>query len=630
MAWSVLQSASFTETTAALTSFGVTYGTNLSAGTKLIAVVEASGGGSVSISTTQVKDGAGNSFTKIYAIGLDGNTIQGELSLWAMDTPAGDVGTKPTITATTSSGEFGANILVQEVSGLAVGNTTAAMIDGSAQSVDGPSGATTGSPSYSSTAVNEYLMALYGDNCSSTITWTAPGGYNVDTHAVNSNSSGDCGVAYKNSTGGTETGSWSRTNTSSNWAAVLVAFQLAPSAATVWPDPSTQIPPGLGNPMAWQNQEPTWLTPEPIPAAQTPVDTGYPRPPGFMSPMAWQDQTAQYNPQIPPAFINFTDSVAVVDAESAPAVAVSLADPVAVADLASGLTFPPFTDAAGVVESIQVTVPITLADAVAVVDAVSVAVAVTFTDAAGVTDLASARTFPYPEAAGVTDAFAISIGITLADVAAITDLPLPVPVISAVPAPPWTPPAVTPGRVLWGTGILLTAPSGTAVPSDQNLGVASAWLALGWTYVGATVDGVQISYAPTVTELSSAEGTPLAEVVTAADVTISVALSEETLATIALATGNNAGVAVTAAGPGQPGKQKLSLSTTWPTMAAALIGLNQLGYARVLLVPSVVSTGQMAAAYRRAASQRAYPVVLTATCPWTSITWTDLTSVATS
>jgi hypothetical protein len=403
----------------------------------------------------------------------------------------------------------------------------------------------------------------------------------------------------------------------------------AATAGTPWPPPL--IPPGMGSPMAWQDQEPTWLTPQVSPPAQTPqAAVDQLTPPGFMSPMAWQDQTTQYNPQIPPTQINFTDSAAAVDAESAPAVAVSLADPVAVADLASGLTFPPFTDAAGVVESIQITVPITLADAVAVVDSVSVAVAVTFTDAAGVTDLASARTFPYPEAAGVTDAFAVSIGITLADVAAITDLPLPTPVISAVPAPPWTPPAVTPGRVLWGTGILLTAPSGTAVPSDQNLGVASAWLALGWTYVGATVDGVQISYAPSVTELSSAEGTPLAEVVTAADVTISVALSEETLATIALATGNNAGVAVTAAGAGQPGKQVLSLSTTWPTMAAALIGLNQLGYARVLLVPSVVSTGQMAVPYRRAAAQRAYPVTLTATCPWTSITWTDLTSVATS
>ena len=64
--------------------------------------------------------------------------------------------------------------------------------------------------------------------------------------------------------------------------------------------------------------------------------------------------------------------------------------------------------------------------------------------------------------------------------------------------------------------------------------------------------------------------------------------------------------------------------------SAALIGVNQLGYARVLYVPVVVSAGQVQTAFRRAAQQRLYPLTLTATCPYNNITWTDLTAIATS
>jgi hypothetical protein len=696
MAWSVLQSASTAATSTNATTQPVTYGTNLSSGTKLIAYVSISSGSTVT--TSSVSDGT-NNFNSVQSIESGSQT---NISVWQLDTPAGDVGTKPTITAHLS-GTAECSILIQEVSGLATGTTNAACVDGTPGTGTGSGGSSTGSPSYSSSASNEFLVAVYGDN-GGPETWTKPAALTADTHSVNTNSFSDLAAAYGNSTNGTEAGSWSLTGSTATWGTILLAFKLgaaAPTTATQWPA-AAPVPPGFSNPMAWQNQEPTWLTPEPIPAAQTPVETDYPTPPGFMSPMAWQDQAPTYNPPPAPTPITLADAAAAVDAQSPIAAAVPLADAAAALDVASGLAFPladaaasvdsisvavavPLTDVAGITESIVSGVPVTLTDAAAAVDAITVpaeaitladaagsvdsltvavslsvadvaaavdaetvaaavpladaaaaidsitipAEAITLADAAAVVDVASALAFPLTDAAGVVDAFALT-GITLSPADAAGAIDAIVVGVYSPPPPPWTPPSVTPGRVLWGTGILLTAPSGTAVPSDQNLGVASAWLALGWTYVGATVDGVQISYAPSVTELASAEGTPLAEVVTAADVTVSVALSEETLATIALATGNNAGVAVTAAGAGQPGKQVLSLSTTWPTMAAALIGLNQLGYARVLLVPSVVSTGQMAVPYRRAAAQRAYPVTLTATCPWTSITWTDLTSVATS
>jgi hypothetical protein len=65
-------------------------------------------------------------------------------------------------------------------------------------------------------------------------------------------------------------------------------------------------------------------------------------------------------------------------------------------------------------------------------------------------------------------------------------------------------------------------------------------------------------------------------------------------------------------------------------MACALVGRNQLGYARVLNIPQVMSAGQVQTAYRRAAQQRLYPLTLNTICPFNQITWTDLTAIATS
>ena len=195
----------------------------------------------------------------------------------------------------------------------------------------------------------------------------------------------------------------------------------------------------------------------------------------------------------------------------------------------------------------------------------------------------------------------------------------------------YTPPAYTPTNVLYGTGILFTALVGTAVPSDQNLGVASAWTGLGWAYVGATEAGVTLTFNPTVQNIMIEEQpTPVGVAVSTADLQITFSFSEETLSNINLAWGNGGSVAVTSPGAGQPGKSVLTLSTNFQQVAVALIGKNQLGYARVLEIPEMVSAGQVQTAYRRAAQQRLYPCTLSAVCPFTSIGWTDLTSIATS
>jgi hypothetical protein len=195
----------------------------------------------------------------------------------------------------------------------------------------------------------------------------------------------------------------------------------------------------------------------------------------------------------------------------------------------------------------------------------------------------------------------------------------------------YTPPNYTTTNVLYGTGILFTAIPGTTLPSDQNLGVGTSWTGLGWAYVGATEAGVTVTFNPSTQNINIEEQpTPVAVAVNTADLQITCSLSEETLANVNLAWGNGGTIATTAPGAGQPGKQVLSLSTNFASMAAAIVGKNQLGFARVLSIPLVISAGQVQTAYRRAAQQRLYPLTLSAICPFSQITWSDLTAVATS
>ena len=136
MSWALVQSNSAGSGSA---SPAVAFTTaNLSAGTTEICYATSYAG-----TTTGVSDGT-NAFIKIAAISNGG----GEVSCWALNTPAGKVGTKPTITATQSGNTGSSGILIQEISGLAVGATLALLADGTPGTGTYSSGTTAGPPSY--------------------------------------------------------------------------------------------------------------------------------------------------------------------------------------------------------------------------------------------------------------------------------------------------------------------------------------------------------------------------------------------------------------------------------------------------------------------------------------------------
>ena len=231
MAWSVLQSASF-GAGSNVSSVSVTMGSNCSSGTKLIAyvsIVENNG-----FDVGSVKDGASNAFTKIAsvtAIGPPGNNndLYGT-EIWVLDTPAGDVGIKPTITATWASADSaGMSMLVQEVSGLAAGTSC---LDGTAGTSTGNNAGPSGTPTYASSAANEYLVAVLGaGGYGNFLTVTSPSGYTPDSNNTSGANFAESIVAYKNSTGGTESDGYSWSGGTVEWAVILVAFQLPGAAA---------------------------------------------------------------------------------------------------------------------------------------------------------------------------------------------------------------------------------------------------------------------------------------------------------------------------------------------------------------------------------------------------------------
>lgn len=225
MAWSVLQSKSAASVT---TTAAATFGTNLSSGSKLLAFV----GFAIGPAISSVSDGT-NSFSQIASL----TTQRQKFFIYVLDTPVGDVGTTPTITATVTGSPNGMALLVQEVSGLATGSTSGACLDGS-PGTDTNNNQLPGAftvPAYSSSVASEYLVAVWSDNgdTSGVPMGTIPSGFTADANNISNNGIDDIAVVYKNSTGGAEGGgTWNPGGSNRfDYSDVIVAFKLGSAAA---------------------------------------------------------------------------------------------------------------------------------------------------------------------------------------------------------------------------------------------------------------------------------------------------------------------------------------------------------------------------------------------------------------
>jgi hypothetical protein len=190
------------------------------------------------------------------------------------------------------------------------------------------------------------------------------------------------------------------------------------------------------------------------------------------------------------------------------------------------------------------------------------------------------------------------------------------------------PPAWTTGNVLFGVGYLWTATFGTALPADVNLGDSTQWQLSNWSYVGATDQGVSLTFNPSMSNLQIEEQvTPIASLVSTATYQVTLSMAEETINNINLAYGNGGTITQTAAniGTNQPAKSVLALSSNFKTLACAVLGANSLGYPRVFYIPKVNSAGQVQTAFRRAADKRMYPVTLNTLCDLSQIQIIDIT-----
>lgn len=230
MAWAHVQTAD-NFLSAAGNGFTVTFGTTPTTGNKIIVAVVSTTPGP----TITVKDGNSNALTQLSSVT---NTGLVQALLFAYDVPA-----TPSTTLTISSSNATMGAVAQEVSGLLAGNTSAML--------DGTPGTTTGSistgsasgPTYSSTAANEYLVQVF-DDFGNSATVSTPSGY-TGMDGENTNAVNNTLIAYKNSTGGSETVSWSSSNSwggsTDQYALIAVAFKLAAGGSSPIPLPPNVV-----------------------------------------------------------------------------------------------------------------------------------------------------------------------------------------------------------------------------------------------------------------------------------------------------------------------------------------------------------------------------------------------------
>jgi hypothetical protein len=225
VAYSVLQSAVSASAGTNITTLSKAFTTaNLSTSTTVLsAVALSSTGASLPSGITMTCGGTSMVLIKTITNGVAGTAVI--LQLYALNTPAAQVGTKPTVQCSWTNNAQ-TSMLIVEVAGIATGASLATLADGTPATSTGTGGASAAPGSYTSTVIGEFLLAVYGDD-GSTGSVTIPSGYTAVTGNTSANAAADIDIAYKNSTGGTEAGTYTLGATAGQWATIMTALQLA-------------------------------------------------------------------------------------------------------------------------------------------------------------------------------------------------------------------------------------------------------------------------------------------------------------------------------------------------------------------------------------------------------------------
>ena len=170
----------------------------------------------------------------------------------------------------------------------------------------------------------------------------------------------------------------------------------------------------------------------------------------------------------------------------------------------------------------------------------------------------------------------------------------------------------------------LTGGVWTLTPTGITGGTLSVTSPL-WTPVGATDQGWTFASNKTLQDVTIEEqSTLVSRLMTAQQLTISGALSEDISATLAMV--YNMTVAVNAPTVTVPGNEVLTLTDSVLQYAVSLIMANSLGYPRWLYIPAATCLANVSAAMRRAAAKRIYAAEFTSVCSTNLIQITNITS----
>lgn len=154
----------------------------------------------------------------------------------------------------------------------------------------------------------------------------------------------------------------------------------------------------------------------------------------------------------------------------------------------------------------------------------------------------------------------------------------------------------------------ITATSNPALPAD-TVPLNGAWPSSGdnvWLDVGATEEGLTFRFQRNSERIMIEEQqTPAVITSTGIDMAAEMVLSEDTIDTMLLGFGGGT-TQDTAAATGQPGKTELTIGSDLDHYAFGFEAENSFGMARRVLLPDVVSVGQMEPVFRRAANARRY------------------------